>query len=87
LPLTEQERVALNSRNAHIDSVILETLSTIKNYTGHTHSKTYSRRDELSALFNQHKDKVSDVESAEKLQRTIAEKIDSYDTSSSDGIR
>jgi hypothetical protein len=86
-PLTEQDRIAINSRNARIDQIIGETLSTIAGYTGHTHARTYSRRDELTALFNRHKDKVNDVESAEKLQRTIAAKIDSYDTSGSGGIR
>jgi hypothetical protein len=85
--LTEQERVALNSRNARINEIILDTLSTINNYSANVHSKTYSRRDDLRATFNQHKNKVNDVESAEKLQRTIDEKINSYDTSSSGGIR
>jgi hypothetical protein len=85
--LTEPEKVALNEKNRRIDQLIVETLSTVAGYTGHTHARTYERRSELNALFNQHKDKVKDIASAEKLQRTIAEKIDSYDKSSSGGIR
>lgn len=85
--LTEPEKAAINARNARIDEVIRDTMSTIKNYTGHSHARTYSRRDELTALFNQHKNKVSDVESAEKLQRTINEKINSYDRGTSGGVR
>lgn len=85
--LTEPEKVALNARNARIDGILLDVMSTVRNYSGSSHARTYSRRDELTALFNQHKGKVKDIESAEKLQRTIAEKIDSYDRSSSGGIR
>jgi hypothetical protein len=86
-PLTEQERVAINSRNARIDEIIRETMTTIGNYSaGINHARTRSRRDELTTLFNQHRSKVKDVESAEKLQRTIFSAMDSYDRSSS-GIR
>jgi len=85
--LTEPEKVALNARNARIDGILLDTMATVRNYSGPTHARTYSRRDELTALFNQHKNEVKDIESAEKLQRTIAEQINSYDRSSSGGIR
>jgi hypothetical protein len=86
-PMTEPQKQALNERNRMIDAVINDTLSAVNNYSANVHSKTYSRRDELTALFNQHKGKVNDVESAEKLQRTIAEKINSYDRSTSGSIR
>jgi hypothetical protein len=87
LPLTEQERVALNARNRRIDEVIGETLSTISNYSSYSHARTYERREQLRETFNKFKNQVSDVASAEKLQRTINEKIDSYDRSSSGGVR
>ena len=83
LPLTEEQRVAKNVDNRRIDSVIAETLSTIGNYSaGKNHSRTAERRSELTALFDRHKGKVTDSKSAETLQNTIAEKINSYDKSS-----
>jgi hypothetical protein len=87
LPLTEQQIAAKNETNRRIDGILLDVMSAVGNYSGHSHARTSERRGELTTLFNQHKNKVNDVESAEKLQRTIAEKIDSYDRSSSGGIR
>jgi hypothetical protein len=86
-PLTEQDRVAINSRNARIDGIIADTLSTIGNYTGPSHARTYERREQLRAEFEKFKYQVKDEDGALKLQRTIAEKINSYDRSSSGGIR
>jgi hypothetical protein len=87
LPLTEAERIAINTRNARIDEVIGETLSTISNYSSYSHARTYERREQLRELFNKFKNQVSDVASAEKLQRTINETIDSYDRSTSGSVR
>jgi hypothetical protein len=83
LPLTEQERVALNARNRRIDEVIGETLSAINSYTGPSHARTYVRREQLRTTFNKFKNEVTDVDSALKLQRTIDAKISSFDSNPS----
>jgi len=78
--LTEEARVALNAQNGRIDEIIRATMSSIARHTGPTHSSTFSRRAELKALFETLKGKVTDVASAETLQRAINEKIDGYDS-------
>ena len=81
--LTEPEKIAINARNGRINEVLGETLSSVNNYSaGRNHARTSDRRAELTALFNQHRIRVNDVEGAEKLARTIEEKINSYDRSS-----
>jgi hypothetical protein len=87
LPLTEQDRVAINVHNARVDEVIRDTMSSVNNYTGYSHARTAERRAELTALFDKFKLQVKDEESALKLQRTIADKINSYDRSTSGSIR
>jgi hypothetical protein len=85
--LTEPEKQALNERNRRLDGIVADVMSTIKNYSTHNHARTYERRAELTALFERHKNKVHDVESAETLARTIAERINSYDKSTSGSVR
>ena len=86
-PMTEPEKQALNVQKARIDEVIRDTMSAISRYQGASHARTAERRTELTALFNQHMGKVKNIEGAETLQNTIAQKIDSYDRSTSGSIR
>lgn len=79
LPLTEEQRVALNLKNQRINEVIHETMSTINSYTAHSHARTYSRREQLRETFNKFKNQVTDEASALKLQRTIEAEIAKFD--------
>jgi hypothetical protein len=87
LPMTELQKQALNEQNRMIDATINETLSTIAGYAGPSHARTYERREQLRETFEKFKYQVKTLEDAEKLQRTVAAQIDSYDRSSSGGIR
>ena len=83
LPLSESEVIAINAKNSRINEVLGETLTSINRYSaGKNHARTQSRREELSALFNQRKIKVDSVAQAEQLAKDVDAKIDSYDKSS-----
>ena len=83
-PLREEKRVAINERNNRINEVLSETLSSISNYSaGKNHARTAERKQILRDMVDKFMPQVKDVESAERLARTINEKINSFNGSNS----
>jgi len=80
LPLTEQQRVALNAKNERDNQIIADVQSRISNYTGATHSKTYAGRDALKATFI---DAMNKGLGAEAVQKAVEAKLDSLAGNSS----
>lgn len=74
LPLTEPQKQALNAKTAHDNQIIADVQSRINNFTGTTHSKTYSGRDALKQTFV---DAMNKRLSAEAVQKAVEAKIDS----------
>jgi len=70
----QNDKAALNAKNAQDDQIILDVQSRIANYTSYNHSKTYSGRDALKQTFV---NAMNRRLSAEQVQKEVEAKIDS----------